>query len=233
MNGAGKKRPNWNGLLAKPKREWCNHMMRLRVFVLLLTCATAASAFAQRAEVSVDGSLLVFYPAKTLAGARNLYGGGASFVYNFRPHLGLKSEFQGYLSSTADFHVSANPPTIPASGTFESHMHMFTYLFGPQLSLPVPNSNVRIYAEALFGGAYTNVYSNFFKAASITGVSPSNNGFAMAFGGGVDLAINEHLAFRPVQLDYVRTRYAWQNLGIHNQNNVRYEAGLVFVWGEL
>src|SRR5581483_4270896 len=145
---------------------------------------------------------------------------------------GIKSEFQGYLSSTADFHVTANPPTVPASGTFESHMNMFTYLFGPQLSFPVPHSNVRIYGQALFGGAYTNVYSNFFKAASITGVSASNNGFAMAFGGGVDLGITEHVAFRPVQLDYVRTRYQWQALGINNQNNVRYEASVVFAWGE-
>lgn len=207
-------------------------MTKLRVLVLLLMCSIAGCAFAQRAEISVDGSLLVFYPAKTLTGARNLYGGGGSFVYNFRRHIGLKSEFQGYLSSTADFTVTANPPTIPASGTFSSHMNMFTYLFGPQLSFPVPHSNVRIYGEALFGGAYTNVYTNFFKAASITGVSASNNGFAMAFGGGVDLGISQHVAFRPVQLDYLRTRYQWQTLGINHQNNIRYEAGLVFAWGE-
>ncbi len=207
-------------------------MICIRIAILLLFCSLGVSAFAQRAEVSLDGSLFVFYPAKTLTGARNLYGGGGSFVYNFRKHVGLKSELHGYLSSTADFNVNANPPTIPASGTFQSKMNMFTYLFGPQLSFPVPNSNVRIYGEALFGGAYTNVYTNFFKAASITGVSASNNGLAMAFGGGVDLGITDHVAFRPIQLDYVRTQYQWQKLGINNQNSVRYEAGVVFAWGE-
>ena len=91
---------------------------------------------------------------------------------------------------------------------------------------------MRVFGEALFGGAYTNVYTNFFKAASLTGVSASNNAFAMALGGGVDLGITDHVAFRPIQLDYLRTQYQWQTLGINHQNSVRYEAGIVFVWGE-
>ena len=203
-----------------------------RLTVLGLLLLLTGTAVAQRAEVSVDYSLLVFYPAKPYTGARNLYGGGGSFVYNFRRHVGIKSEFQGYLSSTAKFNVTANPPLIPQSGTFKSQMNMFTYLFGPQVSLPVPSSNVRVYGEALFGGAHTNAYGNFFKTAGITGVAASNNGFAMAFGGGVDLGINQHVAFRLVQLDYLRTTYQFQALGINNQNNVRYEGGVVFLWGD-
>jgi len=216
----------WMNTRSVPVMPW------LRMVVLSLTCAIAGTAWAQKAEVSVDGSLLVFYPAKGLAGAVNLYGGGGSFVYNFSKHVGLKSEFQGYLSRTSEFKINANPPTVPTGGTFDSQMNMFTYLFGPQLSFPVPSTNVRVYGEALFGGAYTNAYTNFFKTANITSLSTSNNGFAMAFGGGVDLGITPHVAFRLAELDYLRTRYQWQTLGINNQNNVRFQSGVVFAWGE-
>jgi opacity protein-like surface antigen len=207
-------------------------MKRTRVVTLLLSLLISITAFAQKAEVAIDYSLLVFYPAKNLTGARNFYGGGGSLVYNFRRHLGLKSEFEGYLSSTAKFTVAANPPTVPTGGTFESKGNMFTYLFGPQVSFPIAKSNTRIFGEALFGGAHTNLYGNFFKAAHITGVSTSNNSLAMAFGGGVDIGVGQHVAFRLVELDYVMTRYEWKVLGINNQSSVRYQGGIVFAWGE-
>jgi hypothetical protein len=120
---------------------------------------------------------------------------------------------------------TANTP----GGTFESQGNMFTYMFGPQLTIPM--NNRRIFAEALFGGANTNAYANLFKAASVTGLSANNNGFAMAFGGGFDIAITDRIAVRPVQLDYFMTRYEWQPIGINNQSNFRYQAGVVFAFG--
>jgi opacity protein-like surface antigen len=207
-------------------------MTWLRIVLLAIASLTAISGSAQTMELSVDGSLLVFYPGKSVSGAQNFYGGGGSFVYNFRPHIGLKSEFQAYLPKTASFNLTANPPTVPAGGTYQSRMNMYTYLFGPQMSFAIPNSNARVYGEALFGGAHSSTYTNLFKAASITGTSASNNTFAMAFGGGVDLGITNHVAFRLAQLDYLRTRYQSQSLAISSQNNVRFESGVVFVWGQ-
>lgn len=203
-------------------------MRRIALAVFAFFVFSTVSAFAQKTEVSLDASLFVFYPAKGLTGARNLYGGGGSFVYNFRKHIGFKSEFQGYLSSTAKFHL--NPPTVPSSTTVSSQANLFTYMFGPQVSFA--KQNVRVFGEALFGGAHTNTYANFQKASGVTGVAPSNNGFAMAFGGGVDLGISAHVAFRLAELDYVRTQYNWEALGFQHQNSVRYQSGVVFAWGE-
>ena len=41
----------------------------------------------------------------------------------------------------------------------------------------------------------------------------------MAVGGGLDIAIAEHVALRPIQFDYFMTRYEWKALGINNQSN--------------
>lgn len=202
-----------------------------RLAILLLTVMVGIQAFAQKEEVAVDYSYFAFYPAKGLAKVTNLYGGGGAFVYNFTNHIGIKSEFEGYLSRSAQFTFPANPPVVPTAGTFNTQMNMFTFLFGPQLSFPVPSSKVRIFGETLFGGAHTNLWSNLFKQAGISGPAATKTGFAYALGGGVDLGINDRVAFRIAQVDYVATRYSWATLGVQNQNSVRFQGGFVFVFG--
>jgi hypothetical protein len=99
-------------------------------------------------------------------------------------------------------------------------------LFGPQFNLALHKS--RLFGEALFGGAYTNGYANFFKADGLTSLEPSKNGFAMAIGGGFDYKVGDYIALRPVQFDYFLTRYEWKQIGINNQSNFRYQAGVLF-----
>lgn len=204
-------------------------MKLVSLFALGFVSATGYShtAFAQRGELSVNYSLLVYNPAKSLAANRDLNGGGGSIGLNFGDYFSIKAEFQGYEATTLTFHLaeSANSP----AGTFSTEGNMFTYLFGPQLTIPLHRK--RIFGEALFGGANTNAYANLFKAADVTGLSATNNGFAMAVGGGFDFAITKHMALRPVQLDYFLTRYEWKPLGINNQSNFRYQGGLVFLLG--
>ena len=79
-------------------------------------------------------------------------------------------------------------------------------------------------------GAHTNAYANFFEADGLTSLQPSNNGFAMAIGGGLDFPVADYVALRPAQLDYFLTRYEWKQIGINNQSNFRYQAGAVFIF---
>ena len=54
----------------------------------------------------------------------------------------------------------------------------------------------------------------------------------MAVGGGLDIKINKHAAFRPVGLDYFLTRLKNPVLQEdHNQHNIRYSAGINFLFG--
>jgi outer membrane immunogenic protein len=193
---------------------------------LLASCVSLFAA-AQSKEVTVNYSLIVYNPAKSLTGDRDLNGGGGSFGFNYNEYLTMKGEFQGYATTTLTYHVPQTENS--AAGTITTQANMFTYLFGPQFNWVLARK--RIFGEALFGGAYTNAYANLFKAANVTGLSANNNGFAMAFGGGLDFGVAKHVAIRPVQFDYFLTRYDWKSLGINNQSNFRYQAGVVFAFG--
>ena len=206
-------------------------VVKPKLFAIVIVVFLAGSsrlASAQKGEVSVNYSLIVYNPAKSLAGSRDLHGGGGSIGLNVGEYFTLKGEFEGYTSTTLTFHVPSTPNSAP--GTFNTQGNMFTYLFGPQLNVSKHRS--RWFGETLFGAAYTNAYANLFKAAGVTGLSATNNGFAMAIGGGLDIPVSKRIALRPAQLDYFLTRYEWKPLGINNQSNFRYQAGVVFAFGK-
>jgi hypothetical protein len=51
----------------------------------------------------------------------------------------------------------------------------------------------------------------------------------VVLGGGVDIKVTSHLAIRPIEVDYYLTRFINNfTTGNNNQNNFRYQAGLVF-----
>jgi hypothetical protein len=200
--------------------------MSFLALFLLTTNGLSSLATAQRGEASVDYSLVVYHPAVSIAPSRSLNGGGGSIGISFGYFFTVKAELEGYGTTTFTFHPQVTPAST-TPGTITTQGNMFTYLFGPQLNLPI-HGHVRLFGEALFGGAHTNLYANFFSADSITSLAPSNNGFAMAIGGGFDIKALPHVLIRPGQFDYFLTRYEWPTLGINNQSNFRYQAGVVF-----
>ena len=58
--------------------------------------------------------------------------------------------------------------------------------------------------------------------------STSNNSFAMAIGGGVDVKVAHRFSIRPVQVDYLMTHFNELGTGAQNQNNLRVSTGVVF-----
>lgn len=197
------------------------------VIAFLMSCAQLLSA--QNGEVTFNYSGMVYNPAKSLAGDRALNGGGAAFGFTPRGPLTLKAEFQVYGTTTLTYHLPTSPNVT--GGSYQSQGNMFTYLFGPQLNFAT--NKKRLFGEALFGGAHTDAYANLFRAAGVKGVSATNNGFAMAFGGGLDCGFSPHVGVRVFQFDYVMTRYEWKPIGINNQSNFRFQAGLVYLFGRL
>jgi hypothetical protein len=106
--------------------------------------------------------------------------------------------FTRWLGATGDF-----------SGGYSSGTHLYTYTFGPVVS--VRKNGFSPYAHALFGGAH----------ASAGGVSDS--GMAMMFGGGIDLG-KKKFAVRAVQFDWMPLRFS----GITDKNNFRVNTGLMY-----
>ena len=92
--------------------------------------------------------------------------------------------------------------------------HDYTYTFGPVVSWR-HNRTFTPFAHFLAGGSHASV--------GFSGLSVSDSGFAMMFGGGVDLRAAQHVALRAVQFDWLSLR----SNGVSDNNNMRISTGLV------
>jgi hypothetical protein len=193
-------------------------------FAVLLVGLAAWSQDFPRAEVAADYSYARFYPVAAGTQSLSLNGGGGALVVNVSHDFGIKMDLQGYGSNTITW-------TSPLYGTLRAQGNLFTYLFGPQLKFRSPK--FQPFAHVLLGGAHSNVYGNLKRACAgscTTSGSPAGNAFAMAIGGGIDIPISHAFQFRPVEIDYLMTRFTNQ-FNNSSQNNFRYSAGVNFTFG--
>jgi len=171
-------------------------LLAVAVLVLSLGCMAAdtprAEIFGGYSYLRVDGSL-------TSTTAQNANGWNGSVTGNFNRFLGMTAEFNGEYDSQNIAGVSTS-----------EHLHNF--LFGPTVSLRTRTFTP--FAHALFG------VSHF--TTSSAGVSTSDNAFATAIGGGVDMKVTRMLAIRLAQVDYLRTQF-----NSDSQNHFRVASGVV------
>jgi hypothetical protein len=191
---------------------------------------------APKAEVFGEYSYLRFNP--TLPGIQNrsFNGGGGGVTFNFNNYFGIKAELMGYGSTNYTIPAGTTipgvtPPTV-TTAPITTQGNMFTYLFGPQITYRTSKANV--FGELLFGGSNSNAYANIAEALNGVGgnvASGTQHPFTMAFGGGLDVKVAKNVAIRPVEIDWLLTRYTNPFTQTNNQNNFRYVAGVVFYLG--
>lgn len=216
-------------------------MKLTNVLVLVVTLSLAIATSAQeirwpKIEAGVDYTYLRFASSNPYTKGLSLLGGGGSLVYNWNEFLGLRGEVQAYTSNTTAFVIPPNS-SFPRGLSGTAQGNMLTYMIGPQFK--VRSHAIQPFAHLLFGGAHTNIYSIALKplcqptAGSCSTKAPTAESFAMDFGGGVDIPINKVISFRPVQIDYLLTRYSNPITKTNDQNNFHYSAGIVFTlaWG--
>src|SRR5260370_41002450 len=114
----------------------------------------------------------------------NSHGGSGSFTYNASRWLGLTGEFGGYIFERNLFPLTGS--NTSANGSF------FTYLFGPRLNLRKFDHFVP-FGEFLVGGAKSGI--------ELAG-GDSQNPFALAAGGGMDMALARNRARHGARLGY-------------------------------
>jgi len=174
-----------------------------------------------KAEITGFYSYFRFNPENSgTLSSHSLNGGGGDFTYFFTRMVGIKAEFGGYQSNSVTF--------TSGSSVAKASANLFTYNVGPVFKFRA--AKFEPFAEALFGGAHSSFYGNLCKALEGCAVNnPSNNAFDFALGGGIDIPLTHSIAFRPVQVDYVLTRFGnGFTSGNQNQSNFRYQAGIQF-----
>jgi opacity protein-like surface antigen len=173
----------------------------LGLFLVISSAAIAQDA--PKVEVFGGYSYLRINPGSGFSGI-NLNGWNASVAGNFNRWLGVKADFSGNYGSPSI--------TFPGPTTISVNTKVHNFLFGPQIS--ARRDRFTVFGHALFGGTHVN--------GSTFGVSASDTGFGMAFGGGLDVKVHDHFALRLGQADYLLTRISGDN-----QHNFRYSAGVV------
>jgi outer membrane protein OmpA-like peptidoglycan-associated protein len=159
-------------------------------------------------ELAVGYSYINFNPGDGFSNFNN-HGANGGFTYNANRFLGLTAELGGY-------HFERDVNGNKLSGGLTS------YLFGPRLNLRKFDHFVP-FGEFLIGGVH--------GGAQVTGDN-SQNTFALALGGGVDVVFNKYVAWRFAQIDYLMTNFSGTNVNpTARQNNVRLGTGLVLRFG--
>ncbi|MGA2260375.1 MAG: hypothetical protein ABSH28_02945 [Acidobacteriota bacterium] len=178
--------------------------MRMKTFlvsaiVLIAFCGTAlAQENAPRAEIFGGYSYM-----RTADGA-NTNGWNLTPTYYFNTWLGLAGNLAG--------HYQTQPSSAAA----------YTFFAGPQIAHSA--GKITGFGHVFIGGAHVGDQFDLISG----GVRGGHNGFAMAFGGGVDVSVAKKIAVRVVQVDYeriwVKNPSTFQNAGT---NNVRLSFGIV------
>jgi outer membrane protein OmpA-like peptidoglycan-associated protein len=203
--------------------------------LLLLGAGTFAQEAPPKVEITVDYSYLYANPQNNqIIPAFNLNGGGGGGAYYINKYIGIEAEFEGYSSRT--HYISVPASLCPPNGcTATAQGNLFTYNVGPIVKWRF--KHIEPFVETMFGGAHSNLYANLFQVCTglkctTAASAPSNNAFDFIIGGGFDVPVNRYLSIRPMQMDYVLTRFGNAlTAGNNNQSNFRYQAGFVFRFG--
>jgi hypothetical protein len=172
-------------------------------------------------------------------GGFDMYGGDGQFVYNYNR----------WISGVVDG-GAVNKPNVGIVNV--QNTTAFVYA-GPRFYYRKYHG-VSPFAQCLFGAAFRRVSTEVtaltspntpnFPVASLGNLFPgpltvvnarltgSENAFSMKVGGGLDYRLGKHFSLRPVEVDYVLTRFPSLTDGTRqNQSSIAATAGIIFTFG--
>lgn len=185
---------------------------------LLLSAAAAYGQGLGSSEVSLGYTYLRANAPPGQCGCFNINGLSGEFATGLGHGFSLVADLGG------DHQSNVN-------GSGQS-LWLVNYLFGPRLSYR-RSRRWTPFAQILVGGAHGSgtLYGAIVTSSSGTSsTSGSANGFALSTGGGLDWNATKHFSVRLFQLEYLNTRLPNSVNGI--QNNLRFTAGAVFLFGK-
>lgn len=171
--------------------------MQKAAVICLILFALTGLATAQVPSANIFFGYSYAHVDLTSNSGGSLNGWNGSLEGKFLPWVGLVADFGGYYGTHS----------VPQFGNVDSHV--YTVLFGPQVSVPV--GRFTPFAHGLIGVGHVNANA----------VSDSQTSISTALGGGLDYKIIKGLAWRG-QLDYLQTRFYSRT-----QNNARFSTGIV------
>ena len=191
--------------------------LRLLLCVALLMCSVAA-ALAQGAKTDEYPKVEVFvgYAALGEAGSRGISFGpnarvGASYsgdgfetsvIRNFSKHFGIKGDFSAHFNNESDSGpiISCTPGCTTVTQAFQLKTRLYNFMVGPEFKMR-NKTRFTPFAHVLAGVAHTSATFTTPGPTFNLLLKRSDNSFAMALGGGLDIRASKRVSFRAL-MDY-------------------------------
>ena len=213
----------------------------LLVSAALLTASVAAATDYPTAEAFLGYNFVRFNSNTAAVSSFDANGGNGQLAYNFSPWIGLALDI-GAVKTDNVFSTNTNNNEIEHS--------LVNFVLGPRFTWK-NHSRFKPFGQILFGAARSKSSMDIALLNGATvwpppglilppgTVQPVNatieaerTGFAMIVGGGLDIKITKHMAFRPIGADYYLTRLpSFVTGNDNNKNHFRYSAGVNFLFG--
>jgi hypothetical protein len=209
-----------------------NHLFR----TLCLTFILSVAAFAQTTTtVSDEYNKNEFYGGfshqRVDSGDRGYNGFEVAYVRNVHRYFGIKADVSAAFRKNEFSLSQVDANNQPYSYRGRASNSLYNFLGGVQIKDNAPKGRFKPFAHALIGVAVNR--AKFGALTCTSGACPSfvtnstgdtftDTGFAGAFGGGLDIRINDKIDLRAIQIDY-NPIYSSSRV----DNNVRFGVGLV------
>ena len=191
-------------------------MIRQIRFFFGLLCASASLAIAQRPSNTIDVSATF----SELHSNAPVGGCGCFWMAGGTGDLSLP------LWRNFSAVMQAGGQTTGHIPNFNVGLSLVSGMGGLRMRFP-NHSKFQPFGQALFGGVHAS--SSYFPAPVGKLPTTYDTSFAMAIGGGVDIAVSRHIWIRVLQADYYYSEL--RNLQGDRQNQFRVGAGVVFRGG--
>lgn len=194
------------------------------VLILLTTVMGCDVAMAQRASKVAPVDVAITYDAlrtNHISGDNFwMQGGAVELVARLYRGFGVAARVEG---------EHAGPGT--ANGV---PLSLVTTVFGLRYTLASRSGRYVVFGDGLAGQS-NGFHSLFSKGSgpvgsSTAGTTTSSNALAVEIGGGLDVRLSRHLAFRAIDARYLRTGFPNSTTNI--QNNLSLGAGIVLRLGQ-
>jgi opacity protein-like surface antigen len=200
------------------KRINKNLLIRLAFSTALLLCSTlVVSAQNTKPDEYPKVEVFVGYSAPGEAGSRGISFGpnsrvaanysaepgfGASMIRNFSKRFGIKGDFSAHFNNeSASGPITAcTPACTTVTQGFQLKTRVYNFLAGPEFKAR-NSTRFTPFAHVLGGVAHTRATFTTAGPTFNLLLKKSDNSFAMALGGGLDIRASKRVSFRAL-MDY-------------------------------
>ncbi len=158
------------------------------------------------------------------------WGFEAGATRNLNRYFGILGDFSAHFShdqGPTKFNINpCSQPPCTLTQNAELNPRLFDFLAGPEFKWR-NRTRLTPFAHALFGLAYTTTTFKTASPALTLSRSDTDKGFAMSYGGGLEIRIVPRISFR-ISVDYGKAFAGSSALPPQRVNSVGFSTGIVF-----